>query len=114
MTPATGPHGGSSAARGLRRWGRRGRSWLPLVVLSCVLGLGLYWAAAQAGWLAVGWRPALATTLLYLAGVLAIGGALTSVIGGVEALALRHLDREVPSPWGAPDGRVEPCRQRRR
>jgi hypothetical protein len=94
VTPATGPHGGRSAARGLRRWVRRGRSWLPLVVLSCVLGLGLYWAAAQAGWLAVGWRPALATTLLYLAAVAAVVGALTRMIDGMEALAQRGLDRE--------------------
>jgi hypothetical protein len=69
-----------------RRWatpgGRRGRSWLPLVVLSCALGLGLYWAATQAGWLAVGWRPALATTLLYLAGVAAVSGPAGSATAG--------------------------------
>jgi hypothetical protein len=94
VTPATSPRGGE----GLRRWGRRGRSWLPLVVLSGVLGLVLYWAAAQEGWLAVGWRPALATTLLYLAGVTATLGMLAGVTTGMEALARRGLGRDLPGP----------------
>jgi hypothetical protein len=95
VAPAPSPRGGE----GLRRWGRRGRSWLPLVVLSGALGLGLYGAAAQAGWLAVGWRPALATTLLYLAGVTATLGGLAGVTTGMEALARRGLGRDLPGPW---------------
>jgi hypothetical protein len=68
-------------------------------VLSGALGLGLYGAAAQAGWLAVGWRPALATTLLYLAGVTATLGVLAGVTTGLEALARRGLGRDFPGPW---------------
>jgi hypothetical protein len=94
VTPAPSPQGGE----GLRRWGRRGRSWLPLVVLSGALGLVLYGAAAQAGWLAVGWWPALVTTLLYLAGVMATLGVLAGVTTGMEALARRGLGRDLSGP----------------
>jgi hypothetical protein len=67
-------------------------------VLSGALGLGLYWAATQAGWLAVGWRPALATTLLYLTGVTATLGGLAGATTGMEALARRGLGRDLPGP----------------
>jgi hypothetical protein len=82
---------------GLRRWWQWGRSWLPLLVLSCVLGLGLYWVATQAGWLGVGWRPAVATTFVYLAGVAVVVWALSGLTGGFEALAQRGSDRAGPS-----------------
>jgi hypothetical protein len=80
----------------LRIWGQRGWSALPLTVFSCVLGFGLYWVATQEGWLAAGWGPAVATVLLYLAGVLAVVQGLSWVIGGVEARAIRGIERDRP------------------
>jgi hypothetical protein len=83
--------GGS--ADGARRWVRRVRSTSPLVVLSLACGLGLYWVATQIGWLAAGWGPAMATTILYLAGLAAIMGAMT----GAGALGQRLLDQAFPA-----------------
>jgi hypothetical protein len=80
----------------LRRWWQAGRSWLPLLVLSSALGLGLYWVATQAGWLAVGWQPAVATTLAYLAGVALVVWALSRLTGSFEALAQRGANRTDP------------------
>ena len=77
----------------LRRWWQSGRSWLPLLVLSSALGLGLYWVATQAGWLGVGWQPAVATTFAYLAGVAVVVWALSRLTGSFEALAQRGADR---------------------
>jgi hypothetical protein len=66
------------------------------VVVACAQGVGLYWVAAQAGWLAAGWGPALATTLLYLAAVVVVERGLSWLIGGLEARALRSIERESP------------------
>ena len=82
--------------RALRSWGQWGRAALPLTVFSCVLGFGLYWVATEEGWLTTGWGPAGATVLLYLAGVLAVVQGLTWVIGGVEARAIRGIERDRP------------------
>ena len=89
------PAGGQRLGE-LRLWGRRGWSALPLTVFSCALGFGLYWVATQEGWLAAGWGPAVATVLLYLAGVLAVVQGLSWVIGGVEARAIRGIERDRP------------------
>lgn len=77
-------------------WSQKVYSALPLVVVACVQGIGLYWVASQAGWLDAGWGPALATTLLYLAAVVAVERALSWLIGGLEARALRSIERESP------------------
>jgi hypothetical protein len=97
------------------RWVRPRRADVVLVVLSLVIGLGLYWAATQAGVLAVGWRPALATTAIYLAAVAAVSGALA----GSAALAQRLLlmDRMLPAHHreaGAPGSPTAPGGSARR
>ena len=81
-------------ASGAWRWVWQRRFDSPLVVLSIALGLGLYWVAVQEGWLAVGWRPALATTLIYLTGLAAAMGALTGGVELLRRLMERGLSRE--------------------
>src|SRR5687768_7908551 len=85
------------AAGGAWRWARQRRAALPLAGPGLAVGLGLYWAATQAGVLAVGWRPALATTALYLAAVAALAGGLT----GSAVLGQRLVDRLLPAPGRA-------------